>query len=58
LRLTLKLVHQFVGTPRHHSQHPGGFVLTCDRLGEFVPIEPAAMSDRQVVEWGKDDVDA
>ncbi|MBX9462827.1 MAG: error-prone DNA polymerase [Aquamicrobium sp.] len=57
LRLALELSHQLVGTPRHLSQHPGGFVLTRDRLDELVPIEPAAMEDRQVIEWDKDDID-
>ena len=47
-----------MGTPRHLSQHPGGFVLTLDRLDEMVPIEPAAMENRQVIEWDKDDIDA
>jgi hypothetical protein len=46
-----------IGTPRHLSQHPGGFVLTQDRLDELVPIEPAAMENRQVIEWDKDDID-
>jgi error-prone DNA polymerase len=50
LRLTLELAKQLMGTPRHLSQHPGGFVLTLDRLDELVPIEPAAMADRQVIE--------
>ncbi|HWK68267.1 MAG TPA: error-prone DNA polymerase [Rhizobiaceae bacterium] len=58
LRLTLDLARQLVGTPRHLSQHPGGFVLTRDRLDDLVPIEPAAMKDRQVIEWDKDDIDA
>jgi error-prone DNA polymerase len=58
LRLALELAHQLVDTPRHLSQHPGGFVLTRDRLDELVPIEPAAMKDRQVIEWDKDDIDA
>lgn len=58
LRLALELAHQLVGTPRHLSQHPGGFVLTRDRLDELVPIEPAAMQDRQVIEWDKDDIDS
>ncbi|CDN94487.1 MULTISPECIES: error-prone DNA polymerase [Rhizobium/Agrobacterium group] len=58
LRLTLDLARQLQGAPRHLSQHPGGFVLTQDRLDDLVPIEPAAMADRQVVEWDKDDVDA
>ncbi|WP_377807857.1 error-prone DNA polymerase (plasmid) [Azospirillum sp. A29] len=57
LRLTLELARQLMGTPRHLSQHPGGFVLTQGRLDELVPIEPAAMEDRQVIEWDKDDID-
>ena len=57
LRLTLELSRELIGFPRHLSQHPGGFVLTHDRLDELVPIEPAAMADRQVIEWDKDDID-
>ncbi|MBV9116103.1 MAG: error-prone DNA polymerase, partial [Acetobacteraceae bacterium] len=58
LRLTLALARALIGFPRHLSQHPGGFVLTRDRLDELVPIEPAAMQGRQVIEWDKDDIDA
>jgi error-prone DNA polymerase len=58
LRLALDLARDLMGAPRHLSQHPGGFVLTRDRLDELVPIEPAAMKDRQVIEWDKDDIDA
>ena len=58
LRLALELARELMGAPRHLSQHPGGFVLTHDRLDELVPIEPAAMKDRQVIEWDKDDIDA
>ena len=58
LHLTLDLARQLMGAPRHLSQHPGGFVLTNDRLDDLVPIEPAAMIDRQVIEWDKDDIDA
>ena len=58
LRLALDLSRQLIGFPRHLSQHPGGFVLTDDRLDDLVPIEPAAMKDRQVIEWDKDDIDA
>ncbi len=58
LRLTLDLARQLMGAPRHLSQHPGGFVLTHDRLDDLVPIEPAAMVDRQVIEWDKDDIDS
>ncbi|MRG63951.1 DNA polymerase III subunit alpha [Rhizobium pusense] len=57
LKLAFELANQLVGTPRHHSQHPGGFVLTHDRLDELVPIEPAAMDKRQIIEWDKDDID-
>ncbi|MHC2298009.1 hypothetical protein ACVJBD_002215 [Rhizobium mongolense] len=56
--MTLKLAQQLMGAPRHLGQHPGGFVLTHDRLDDLVPIEPAAMVDRQVIEWDKDDVEA
>ena len=57
LRLALELARDLIGVPRHLSQHPGGFVLTHDRLDELVPIEPAAMAERQVIEWDKDDID-
>ncbi len=58
LRLALDLARKLIGVPRHMSQHPGGFVLTHDRLDDLVPIEPAAMADRQIIEWDKDDIDA
>ena len=57
LALTLELTRQLIGTPRHLSQHPGGFVLTHDRLDDLVPIEPAAMENRWVIEWEKDDLE-
>jgi error-prone DNA polymerase len=58
LKLTLELAQQLMGAPRHLGQHPGGFVLTQDRLDDLVPIEPARMDDRQVIEWDKDDIEA
>ena len=58
LVLTLTLAQQLMGAPRHLGQHPGGFVLTHDRLDDLVPIEPASMADRQIIEWDKDDVEA
>ncbi|MDH4438962.1 MAG: error-prone DNA polymerase [Rhizobium sp.] len=58
LVLTLQLAQQLMGAPRHLGQHPGGFVLTHDRLDDLVPIEPASMADRQIIEWDKDDVEA
>jgi error-prone DNA polymerase len=43
--------------PRHRSIHVGGFVLCGTALGEVVPIEPAAMDARTVIQWDKDDID-
>ena len=57
LQMTMALAKELMGTPRHLSQHPGGFVLTAAPLTDLVPIEPAAMPDRQVIEWDKDDID-
>ena len=58
LRQTLALARELIGFPRHLSQHVGGFVLTRGRLDETVPIGNAAMADRTVIEWDKDDIDA
>jgi error-prone DNA polymerase len=58
VQMALRLAEGLIGFPRHLSQHPGGFVLTRDRLDSLVPIEPARMTGRQVVEWDKDDLDA
>ncbi|WP_337182966.1 error-prone DNA polymerase [Shinella sp.] len=57
IRLLFELARQLIDRPRHLSQHPGGFVLTRDRLDDLVPIEPAAMDERQVIEWDKDDIE-
>ena len=57
LRRALDLAAQLVGFPRHLSQHVGGFVITRGPLSELVPIENAAMEDRTVIEWDKDDLD-
>ena len=57
LALTLELVDEIVGFPRHLSQHVGGFVITEGRLDELVPVENAAMEDRTVIAWDKDDID-
>ena len=58
LGLTLALTRELIGFPRHLSQHVGGFVMTRGPLNELVPIENAAMADRTVIEWDKDDLDA
>jgi error-prone DNA polymerase len=57
LRRTLILAGDLIGFPRHLSQHTGGFVITRGKLSEVVPIENAAMADRTVIEWDKDDLD-
>src|SRR6202034_3148401 len=46
----------FPGFPRHLSQHVGGFVISEGPLEELVPVENAAMPDRTVVQWDKDDL--
>lgn len=53
-----RLSAEISGFPRHLSQHVGGFVVTRGRLDEVVPIQNAAMEDRTVIEWDKDDLDA
>jgi error-prone DNA polymerase len=53
----LALAEQLRGFPRHLSQHVGGFVLTEGRLTSLVPIEKAAMADRSVIQWDKDDLE-
>ncbi|TXI05278.1 MAG: DNA polymerase III subunit alpha [Pseudorhodobacter sp.] len=56
--LALELIGEIIGFPRHLSQHVGGFVITQGRLDELCPIENAAMEDRTIIEWDKDDIDA
>jgi error-prone DNA polymerase len=51
------LASQLLGFPRHLSQHTGGFVIARDKLSRLVPIENAAMEDRSVIEWDKDDLE-
>ena len=58
VRQLLHLTQQLLGFPRHLSQHTGGFVLTKGPLSRMVPIENAAMADRTVIQWDKDDLDA
>jgi error-prone DNA polymerase len=57
-RQIVALVGDLIGFPRHLSQHVGGMVITHGPLCELVPIENAAMPDRTVVQWDKDDLDA
>jgi len=57
-RLCGVMARQIVGFPRHLSIHVGGFLLSDERLDRIVPIENAAMPDRTVIQWDKDDLDA
>ncbi|NDH33339.1 MAG: error-prone DNA polymerase, partial [Betaproteobacteria bacterium] len=54
----IELSSALIGFPRHLSQHSGGFVIARDRLDAMVPIEPASMPGRSVIQWDKDDLDA
>ncbi|WP_295474850.1 error-prone DNA polymerase [uncultured Pseudomonas sp.] len=58
VRMVLALTEQLIGFPRHLSQHPGGFVISEHPLSTLVPVENAAMPDRTIIQWDKDDIDA
>ena len=57
-RQFLFLVNEILTFPRHLSQHVGGFVISAGPLAQLVPIENAAMADRTVIQWDKDDLEA
>ncbi len=54
----LDLTMQLLGFPRHLGQHVGGFVLTQGKLTRLVPVQPATMEARRIIQWDKDDLDA
>ncbi len=54
----LALSRELIGFPRHLSQHVGGFVIAEQPLHHLVPIENAAMTDRTVIQWDKDDLES
>lgn len=54
----LPLVQQILAFPRHLSQHVGGFIISSGPLSELVPVENAAMPDRTVIQWDKDDLES
>jgi len=58
VRRFLELTDALIGFPRHLSQHVGGFVISRGRLAELVPVENAAMPERTVIQWDKDDLEA
>lgn len=57
VQLLIQVVAGLHQLPRHRSIHVGGFVLSGEPLGQIVPIEPAAMEDRTVIQWDKDDLE-
>jgi error-prone DNA polymerase len=57
-QLARDLVQELIGFPRHLSQHVGGFVISGRPLAELVPVENAAMAERTVIQWDKDDLEA
>jgi len=58
VRALAEIVEGLHQIPRHRSIHVGGFVLTAEPLSSVVPIEPASMPGRTVIQWEKDDLDA
>lgn len=58
MRRLLNLARMLIGFPRHLSQHVGGFVISEKALSTLVPVENAAMPDRTIIQWDKDDLDA
>jgi error-prone DNA polymerase len=58
VRQWLEVAARLITFPRHLSQHPGGFVLTQGPLTRLVPVENAAMPERSIIQWDKDDLDA
>ncbi|NVK10496.1 MAG: error-prone DNA polymerase [Gammaproteobacteria bacterium] len=52
------LIREILGMPRHLSQHVGGFIITQSPVSSLVPIENAAMPDRTIIQWDKDDIEA
>lgn len=57
VQLFIQVVAGLNQLPRHRSIHVGGFVLSGEPLGQLVPIEPASMDGRTVIQWDKDDLD-
>lgn len=54
----IQLVNDIIGFPRHLSQHVGGFVISSGPLYELVPVENAAMPERTIIQWDKDDLES
>ena len=57
IRRVLALARELIGFPRHLSQHVGGFIIARDDLSRLAPVENAAMADRTVIQWDKNDLE-
>jgi len=57
IQRVLSLAHELLDMPRHLSQHVGGFVISEQPLSHLVPVENAAMPERTIIQWDKDDLD-
>jgi len=57
VRQWLALTSELIGMPRHLSQHVGGMVISDQPLHQLVPVENAAMDDRTIIQWDKDDLE-
>ena len=58
MQRVIRLATEIVGFPRHLSQHVGGFVIASGPLARLVPVENAAMPERSIIQWDKDDLEA
>ena len=58
IRRVVGLARELIDHPRHLSQHVGGFVVSDAPLWTLVPVENAAMADRTIIQWDKDDLDS
>jgi error-prone DNA polymerase len=58
LRKFSEMYSRILDYPRHLGQHSGGMIVSWERLDGIVPIEPASMVDRRIIQWDKDDCEA
>jgi error-prone DNA polymerase len=57
LKTVFAMARELIGVPRHYSQHVGGFIISQQPLCETVPIMPAGMESRTIIEWDKNDIE-
>ena len=54
----IRVSQSLMGLPRQRATHSGGFVLSSVPIGYSIPVEPAAMVGRSIIQWDKDDLDS